>query len=185
MVLSPQWQVGLGDGIDVGFLVQGVRLLVGFGGMGSSGRVGFGVGLSSAESVRLTALADLASIDLIVLVFWTFPDLAFATLMALASVFLADLAVMSSAKSWKFGLEDFASREFFSFDSMTPSSFDRRFLSGRRFLTTAAVLPLKVSEWAPETILEMTSRMDDSFMMNVCCYRLRGDRVRMLDALRL
>ncbi len=79
--------------------MQGVGLLVGFGGMGSSGRVGLGVGLSSAESVRPTALADLASIDLIDLVFWTFPDLAFATLIALASVFLADLAVMSSAKS--------------------------------------------------------------------------------------
>jgi hypothetical protein len=40
MVLSPQWQVGLGDGTDVGFLVQGVGLLVGFlvfGGIGSSG----------------------------------------------------------------------------------------------------------------------------------------------------
>ncbi len=39
-VLSPQWQVGLGDGTVVGFLVQGVGLLVGvlvFGGMGSSG----------------------------------------------------------------------------------------------------------------------------------------------------
>ncbi len=46
---------------------------------------GLGVGLLSAESVRPTALADLASMDLIASIFWTLPGLVFWTLADLAS----------------------------------------------------------------------------------------------------
>ncbi len=46
---------------------------------------GLGVGWLSAESVRPTVLADLVSMDLIALMFWTLPDLAFWTLADLAS----------------------------------------------------------------------------------------------------
>lgn len=48
-------------------------------------REGLGVGLESAESVKPTALADLASTVLVALVFLTLPDLAFWTFTDLAS----------------------------------------------------------------------------------------------------